>query len=146
ADDHILERFIHNLSKSLDTKIRGYLQDAGFLHASHMLWGCKPDPTLISVLVERWRPETHTFYLLCGECTITLEDVALQLGLQVDVAVVTGLVVVPGKEDLYETFLGKVPNKFQGGRIDMKWLEINFKYLPPNVPDVVKEQLPEHSS
>lgn len=26
----------------------------------------------------------HSFYLLCGECTITLEDVALRLELHVD--------------------------------------------------------------
>ncbi|MBA0664025.1 hypothetical protein Goklo_004101, partial [Gossypium klotzschianum] len=32
-------------------------------------------------LVERWRLETQTFHLSCGECTITLEDVHLQLGL-----------------------------------------------------------------
>ncbi|MBA0817941.1 hypothetical protein Gohar_028188 [Gossypium harknessii] len=79
-----------------------------------MLKGCKLDPTLINVLVERWRPKTHTFYLSCGECTIALKNVALQLNLPLDGLVVTGSVVVPGKEDLCETFLGKVSNQFYG--------------------------------
>ncbi|KAE8685623.1 hypothetical protein F3Y22_tig00111095pilonHSYRG00294 [Hibiscus syriacus] len=39
------------------------------------------EPNLISALVERWRPETYTFHLPCGECTITLEDVSMHLGL-----------------------------------------------------------------
>ncbi|KAK5792930.1 hypothetical protein PVK06_034062 [Gossypium arboreum] len=56
ADDHVLEGFIHNLSKGPITKIHYSLQDAGFLHASRMLGGCKLNPTLISTLVERWRP------------------------------------------------------------------------------------------
>ncbi|MFQ6664355.1 hypothetical protein Gotur_031506, partial [Gossypium turneri] len=52
--------------------------------------GCKLDLKLISAFVERWRPETHTFHLPCGECTMTLEDMQLQLGLPVDGAVLTG--------------------------------------------------------
>ncbi|KAF1870722.1 hypothetical protein Lal_00026432 [Lupinus albus] len=39
------------------------------------------DPTLITALVERWRSETHNFHLPCGECTITLKDVLLQIGM-----------------------------------------------------------------
>ncbi|MBA0858453.1 hypothetical protein Goshw_026375, partial [Gossypium schwendimanii] len=54
-----------------------------------MLKGTKLDSPLISALVERWRPETHTFHLPCGECGITLEDVGLQLSLPINGEVVT---------------------------------------------------------
>ncbi|RYR24900.1 hypothetical protein Ahy_B02g058479 [Arachis hypogaea] len=42
------------------------------------------DEALVSAFVELWRPETHTFHMPFGECTITLQDVAYQLGLPVD--------------------------------------------------------------
>ncbi|MFQ6630027.1 hypothetical protein Gotur_007512 [Gossypium turneri] len=58
-----------------------YLREAGFWHVATIGRERKSDLKLISVLIERWRPETHTFYLPSGECTITLEDVQLQLGL-----------------------------------------------------------------
>ncbi|KAF1864440.1 hypothetical protein Lal_00021862 [Lupinus albus] len=45
---------------------------------------------LVTALVERWRPETHTFHLPNGKCIVTLEDVAYQLGLPIDGDVVTG--------------------------------------------------------
>ncbi|MBA0638793.1 hypothetical protein Godav_029108, partial [Gossypium davidsonii] len=60
-----------------------------FLHVAIVGRQCKLDPKIISALVERWRPKTHTFHLSCSECTITLEDVHLQLGLPVDKSVVT---------------------------------------------------------
>ena len=38
---------------------------------------------LITSLVESWCPETHTFHLPIGEMTITLQDVAIMLGLRI---------------------------------------------------------------
>ncbi|MBA0645220.1 hypothetical protein Goklo_013343 [Gossypium klotzschianum] len=105
-----------------------------------MLKGCKLDPTLISALVKRWRPETHTFHFPYSECTITLEDVALQLGLPMDGRVVMGPMIIPDKEDFCVTLLGKVSNKFQGDRIDIKWLENNFNELDEHAIALEKEQ------
>jgi Plant mobile domain len=36
---------------------------------------CQLDKSLMTALVERWRPETSTFHLPVGELTVTLEDV-----------------------------------------------------------------------
>jgi hypothetical protein len=39
------------------------------------------DGSLLSCLVDRWRPETHTFHFRWGEMAPTLEDVSFLLGL-----------------------------------------------------------------
>lgn len=39
------------------------------------------DRSLIAALVDRWRPETHTFHLPVGEMAPTLQDVSYLLGL-----------------------------------------------------------------
>ena len=40
----------------------------------------KLDRSLLTALVDRWRPETHTFHLTCGEMSPTLQDIAMLLG------------------------------------------------------------------
>ncbi|MFQ6646221.1 hypothetical protein Gotur_020245 [Gossypium turneri] len=69
--------------------IENYLRETNFWRVDNIGRGCKLDLKLISALIKRWRSEAHTFHLPCGECTITLEDVQLQLGLSVDGSVLT---------------------------------------------------------
>ncbi|XP_070019724.1 serine/threonine-protein phosphatase 7 long form homolog [Nicotiana sylvestris] len=59
------------------------LQATGF-YTIFELGRMQLDWSLIMALVERWRPETHTFHLPTGEDTITLEDVQVLYGLRVD--------------------------------------------------------------
>ena len=48
------------------------------------------DHALITTLVERWHPETHTFHLPHAEMGITLQDIEVMLGILVDGLPVTG--------------------------------------------------------
>ena len=85
------------------------LQDAGFDGVAK-LRHLKVDHGLVTALVERWRPETHTFHLPTGECTITLQNVSLQLGLCVDGPPIIGPTMLDWDE-ICDTLLGITPVK-----------------------------------
>ncbi|RYQ90074.1 hypothetical protein Ahy_B09g096358 isoform A [Arachis hypogaea] len=63
-----------------------------------MIRGSHP---LLAALVERWRPETHTFVLPVGEVTVTLEDVAHIFGLPIDGEPVSGWTGSSNKSTAY---------------------------------------------
>ncbi|KAA0054282.1 serine/threonine-protein phosphatase 7 long form-like protein [Cucumis melo var. makuwa] len=86
-----------------DQRIAPYLEAAGFLEVSQVGF-MQLDWHLITALVKRWRPETHTFHMPCGECMITLQDVAL----------------------------GVVPPDMKGQRLSLPWLAEQFEELPPD--------------
>jgi len=82
---------------------------------------------LVSALVERWRTKTHTFDFSHGEATITLQDVALQLGLKIDGLPVTDFIA----NDVHvacQTLLGETPpdKHVKGKMIYLTWLWQNF--------------------
>nr|XP_009778608.1 PREDICTED: serine/threonine-protein phosphatase 7 long form homolog [Nicotiana sylvestris] len=64
-------------------RIVARLQATGF-YTIFRIGRMQLDWSLITALVERWIPETHTFYLPTGEATITLEDVQVLYGLRID--------------------------------------------------------------
>jgi hypothetical protein len=39
------------------------------------------DFSLLSALLDHWRPEIHTFHFTVGEMTVTLQDTSLLMGL-----------------------------------------------------------------
>ncbi|KAH1097053.1 hypothetical protein J1N35_013974 [Gossypium stocksii] len=84
---------------------------------------------LISALVERWRLETHTFHLPCRECTITLEDVALQLGLPIDENAVTGVSSISRPATICYELLGRSPSEGKFASLRFSWLKANFEFL-----------------
>ncbi|KAL0435627.1 UNVERIFIED_CONTAM: Serine/threonine-protein phosphatase 7 long form [Sesamum radiatum] len=62
----------------------------GVYRCGRLVYDCH----LITALMERWRPETHTFHLR-GEATITLEDVQIIWALPIDGLPVTGGLMCP---------------------------------------------------
>ncbi|CAI0464785.1 unnamed protein product, partial [Linum tenue] len=70
--------------------------------------------SLITALVERWRPETSTFHLPFGEVKITLEDVVTLSGLAIHSDAV--VVDIPDEEwpAICLRLIGRVPDDLSG--------------------------------
>ncbi|RYR78788.1 hypothetical protein Ahy_A01g003643 [Arachis hypogaea] len=98
------------------------------------------DEPLVSVFVKRWRPETHTFHMPFGECTITLQDVAYQLGLAVDGRYVSGcltdfhMYIKGGRPSWvwFKELLGVIPppSQVQKFAVNCTWFQETFGKCP----------------
>uniref|UniRef100_A0A2N9FR38 Aminotransferase-like plant mobile domain-containing protein n=1 Tax=Fagus sylvatica TaxID=28930 RepID=A0A2N9FR38_FAGSY len=131
---------VRERSGRLHARFIPYLQRAGF-YGIAKLGFIKMDWALITALVERWRQETHTFHLPHGEMTITLQDVEVMLGLPVDGEVLVGSTEL-NWSGLCLQLLGvsPPPNKLDGSRLNMKWLQDTFAVLPDDANEVTVQQ------
>ncbi|MFQ6634637.1 hypothetical protein Gotur_010131, partial [Gossypium turneri] len=112
------------------------LEGSGFLARGHYRLEVQLDPKLISVFIERWGLETNTFHLPCGECTITLEDVQLQLGLLVDGSALTRFVQSTDWKAVCYDLFGAISDNIYRGRIKMGWLWDTFPEPGNNLTEV----------
>jgi hypothetical protein len=92
---------------------------------------------LITALVDRWRPETHTFHFPYGEATITLEDVFLQLGLPIEGAALTGPTILNWEQACVD-YLGQRPLEgcWKGNSVSITWLENTYGDIPENATEI----------
>jgi hypothetical protein len=71
------------------------------------------DRSLLAALADRWRPETHTFHLPCGEMAPALQDVSYLLGLPIAGEAVGSVAVPPTwRAELQERFAPVNPSHF----------------------------------
>ncbi|RYR74311.1 hypothetical protein Ahy_A02g008980 [Arachis hypogaea] len=85
---NLLSKKFH-LSDTFNEVAVAVLALTGFQHVSRV-GEMRGHYALLSALVERWRPETHTFHIPVNEVTVTLEDVSYILGLPINGEAVTG--------------------------------------------------------
>ena len=111
------------------------LQQVGFYGVARLGF-ISLDCHLITAFVERWQPETHTFYLPQGECTITLQDIAMLIGLPVDGDVVISSTCLDWRRVCY-SLLGLTPGDtdIDGQRLHLTWLSQSFPTLAPDADE-----------
>jgi len=73
-----------------DSRMAPVLKRLGLYQMSQMT-KLTIDSALLTGLIERWRPETHTFHMPVGEMTVTLQDVSCLWGLPISGSAVTGV-------------------------------------------------------
>lgn len=125
----------------VDRRIIDYLIQTDF-YGLHCLSRIIFDHALITALVERWRPETHTFHFRVGEATVTLQDVEVLLGLPVDGDAVVYQGIYPssraGWAELSTRLLGVQTTEADiatGSSLEFTWLRARFSHLPEDATD-----------
>ena len=66
----------------MDDRVIEYIRWAGVFTLSKLRW-VRPDWPLLITLIDIWMPEMAMFHLQVGEMTVTLQDVAVLLGLRI---------------------------------------------------------------
>ena len=123
----------------MDICIFPYVIRAGF-YGVYRLGHIMIDWPLITCLVERWQPKTHTFHVLVGEMAITLQDVAIILGLRIDGPAVTGTCVFDVAELCGELLGVTLPaDALKGSVISIRWLCDQLSTLTPDEDEVTLE-------
>ena len=69
-----------------DERYTPYIQELGLLPFIQMVSRStlSMNPSAITALVDRWRPETHSFHLRTRKMTVTLQDVSMILALPIE--------------------------------------------------------------
>jgi hypothetical protein len=124
---------------SWDERYALYLARAGFLDIALVVVRGLPvmDGPLLSALVDRWRPETRSFDLPCGEMIVSLQDTSMILGLPLEGLPVSGIIQSAEWRDMVELQIGVTQLDADEGDVSKKtsgvnkvWMRQHFTVCP----------------
>ncbi|KAK1607214.1 hypothetical protein QYE76_030887 [Lolium multiflorum] len=94
------------------------------------------NPSALTALVDRWRPETHTFHLRAGEMAPTLQDVSMILALPIQGEPLCINTASDGWRQQMEGLIGRAPPAPENPKqrvpagASFEWIRTNFGECP----------------
>uniref|UniRef100_A0ACD5THH0 Uncharacterized protein n=1 Tax=Avena sativa TaxID=4498 RepID=A0ACD5THH0_AVESA len=122
-----------------DERYTEYIKRLGLLPFITLVSRSTPNlnAAAITALVDRWRPETHTFHLRTGEITPTLQDVSMIFGLPIAGEPLCMSTDSDGWRNAMELLIGMAPEELEDKSKDRvpagatyAWIVENFRQCP----------------
>ncbi|CAM0875923.1 unnamed protein product [Alopecurus aequalis] len=120
-----------------------YIRRTGLLPFINMVKDGVPkmNACLVTALVDRWRPETHTFHLQCGEMTVTLQDVSMITSLPIRGHPICRNTDSSQWREQMSSYLGMEPGiKGRAAGATYGWIAKNFGKCPTGCPVSIVER------
>ncbi|KAK1614990.1 hypothetical protein QYE76_020507 [Lolium multiflorum] len=122
-----------------DERYTEFIQPTGLLLFITLVrrGGLNMNVAALTALVDRWRPETHTFHLRAGEMTPTLQDVSMILGLPIQGEPLYMNTASDGWRRQMEDLIGMAPPASENPKertpagTPFSWIRTNFGELLP---------------
>ncbi|XP_010233281.1 protein MAIN-LIKE 1 [Brachypodium distachyon] len=134
---------------SYDERYTPFILRTGLLPFIHMVTRSTSwmNACAITALVDRWRPETHTFHLRTDEMTVTLQDVSMILALPIGGEPVCINTASSGWRQQMADLIGRAPEAPEDPANDRvpagatyTWIVENFSECPEDAAIEVVEQ------
>ncbi|KAE8787246.1 serine/threonine-protein phosphatase 7 [Hordeum vulgare] len=132
-----------------DERYTPYIEMTGLLPFIQLVSRSTPNlnAAAVTTLIDRWRPETHSFHLRTREMTVTLQDVSMITALPIKGKPLCMSTYSEGWRQQMEALIGMSPQEPEvedGGKKDrvlagapFTWIAANFSHCPKDADDEV---------
>uniref|UniRef100_A0A287P3Q8 Aminotransferase-like plant mobile domain-containing protein n=1 Tax=Hordeum vulgare subsp. vulgare TaxID=112509 RepID=A0A287P3Q8_HORVV len=132
-----------------DERYTPYIEMTGLLPFVQLVSRSTPNlnAAAVTTLIDRWRPETHSFHLRTGEMTVTLQDVSMITALPIEGKPLCMSTDSEGWRQQMEALIGMSPQEPEvedGGKKDrvpagatFTWIAANFAHCSEDADDEV---------
>ncbi|KAE8787692.1 mutator protein [Hordeum vulgare] len=132
-----------------DERYTPYIEMTGLLPFVQLVSRSTPNlnAAAVTALIDRWRPETHSFHPRTGEMTVTIQDVSMITALPIEGKPLCMSTDSEGWRHQMEALIGMSPQEPEvedGGKKDrvpagatFTWIAANFAHCPEDADDEV---------